>query len=242
MNINPLDTFNPRCTWRRLPPEIKEEIGCIVIDMVFSSFVSGDAYAAKDRLCTDEIRSAAYHRSDAALNKLVPTVENALPQLFGAPGEWPAWAWWEGESHESTGHPEPLEPPSVEAHSQDDTGQIEPPLTCPAIDAFILKANPPNEVKAELDFIRSINSQLRYSLWAEKARAEAAEKDRDLNQVWAEEAQDCLRSAVHNECEACAVEVEIEAIRRGYIGAVIDALLWRTGRVSAAAIRARAGG
>lgn len=115
------------------------------------------------------------------------------------------------DSLRSSGRPESLSPSGVGGDSHGESGQMEPPLTCPAIDAFILRTNPPDEVKAELDLIRSINSQLRYSLWAEKARAQDAEKNRDLNQIWAEEAQDCLCSATEAEREACAKVADLHA-------------------------------
>lgn len=51
----------------------------------------------------------------------------------------------------------------------------EPPLSCPAIDAFIKDRNPPADVVAELEDIRHVNSQLRYGLWHEKQRADRAE-------------------------------------------------------------------
>lgn len=52
---------------------------------------------------------------------------------------------------------------------------VEPPLTCPHIDAAIESGEISPQVLAELFTIRDINSQLRYGTWALKAKAEAAE-------------------------------------------------------------------
>lgn len=53
----------------------------------------------------------------------------------------------------------------------------QPPLSCPHIDRFLSAANVPQELKDELEAIKSINSQLRYGLFHERARADAAEAE-----------------------------------------------------------------
>lgn len=55
----------------------------------------------------------------------------------------------------------------------------EPPLTCPHIDRLVEGGEMPASVLDELFAIREINSQLRYGTWVLKARAEAAEAERD---------------------------------------------------------------
>lgn len=52
---------------------------------------------------------------------------------------------------------------------------VEPELSCSHLDAFIAATSPPAEVMEEIETARNINSQLRYGLWHEKARAEVAE-------------------------------------------------------------------
>lgn len=51
----------------------------------------------------------------------------------------------------------------------------EPELTCPHIDKLVRSGELTGEAVQELSIIRDINSKLRYGLWHEKARAEAAE-------------------------------------------------------------------
>lgn len=53
----------------------------------------------------------------------------------------------------------------------------QPPLTCPHIDRFLSAANAPQELKDELEAIKNINSQLRYGLFHERARADTAEAE-----------------------------------------------------------------
>lgn len=50
----------------------------------------------------------------------------------------------------------------------------EPPLSCPHIDRFLSSADASPELKAELEAIRDINSQLRWSLWHVKQEAAEA--------------------------------------------------------------------
>lgn len=68
----------------------------------------------------------------------------------------------------------------------------EPPLTCPAIDAFISKHSPEDEIVKELTAIRDINSQLRFGLWSEQSRADEAEANLDSRSEIIEE---CARMA-----------------------------------------------
>ncbi|NTB01586.1 hypothetical protein [Agrobacterium tumefaciens] len=53
----------------------------------------------------------------------------------------------------------------------------EPELTCPHIDKLVQSGELSIEAIQELERIRDINSMLRYGLWHEKARAEAAEAE-----------------------------------------------------------------
>ena len=55
--------------------------------------------------------------------------------------------------------------------SEPPADQVEPPLTCPAIDAFIAKHSPDDEIVRELNAIRDINSHLLHGLWGEKQRS-----------------------------------------------------------------------
>ena len=88
---------------------------------------------------------------------------------------------------------------------------LEPPLTCPAIDAFIARHDPDDAVLTELASIRHINSQLRYGTWYFKAMLNAAEAEvRTLR-----EALDLYRDAV-------VVDVKMEGPR--YMGANSSAL------------------
>lgn len=89
---NPLDTFDPAATWQGLSPDDQARIGALALDVVFAGFVSGSAYAPEDRLFDPSVRTIAEHRSDEMLLELYMTIETALPSLFGAPGQHPAWA------------------------------------------------------------------------------------------------------------------------------------------------------
>lgn len=87
--------------WASLPPDIQARIGVAVVDMVFQEFVYGDACVVngqpEDRPFPDEteehiaIRCAAMDATNRRLNELTPLIQGALPDLFGADGENPAW-------------------------------------------------------------------------------------------------------------------------------------------------------
>lgn len=87
--------------WYGLPVETQARIGIAVVDMVFQEFVYGDSCVVseqpEDRPFPDDtpeheaIRGAASEASNRRLNELTPLIEGALPHLFGAPGENPAW-------------------------------------------------------------------------------------------------------------------------------------------------------
>ncbi|WP_156387586.1 hypothetical protein [Methylobacterium sp. Leaf399] len=72
---------------------MRDRIGMIALDMVFQGFLSGNAFAPEDRVIhSDEERGEADAREGERLNSLYRTIEDALPDLFGPPGENPAWA------------------------------------------------------------------------------------------------------------------------------------------------------
>ena len=88
--------------WHALPAETRDRIGIIAVDLVFQGFVYGDAYVATKRP-TDRpvpgrskahqaIRNAAAEAETRRLNELTHVVEEVLPDLFGPPGENPAWS------------------------------------------------------------------------------------------------------------------------------------------------------
>lgn len=85
-----------------------------------------------------------------------------------------------------------LTPQPVSVAQQKRTPFPEPPLTCPAIDAFISKHSPEDEIVKELTAIRDINSQLRFGLWSEQSRADEAEANLDSRSEIIEE---CARMA-----------------------------------------------
>ncbi|CAH1696859.1 hypothetical protein CHELA1G11_70013 [Hyphomicrobiales bacterium] len=89
---NPLDTFDAAIAWQGLPPDDQARIGALALEVVFAGFVSGSAYAPEDRLFDPTLRTIAEHRSDEVLLDLYATIETALPSLFGASGQHPAWA------------------------------------------------------------------------------------------------------------------------------------------------------
>lgn len=60
---------------------------------------------------------------------------------------------------------------AAKAAAQPPADQVEPPLTSPAIDAFIAKHSPDDEIVRELNEIRDINSHLLHGLWGEKQRS-----------------------------------------------------------------------
>lgn len=83
--------------WFGLPPDLRDRIGIIAVDMVFQGFVYGDAYVAigqpEDMPVRDKAaRDAACAAENRRLNELTRVVEDALPSLFGATGENPAWS------------------------------------------------------------------------------------------------------------------------------------------------------
>lgn len=55
----------------------------------------------------------------------------------------------------------------------------DPPLTCPAIDAFIRDRDPSDDVVQDLENIRHANSQLRYSMWGWKERSAELQAELD---------------------------------------------------------------
>jgi hypothetical protein len=61
----------------------------------------------------------------------------------------------------------------TDAHAAVKAMPLDPPLTCPHIDAAVASGELSPEVIAELAEIRDINSQLRYGTWALKARLDA---------------------------------------------------------------------
>lgn len=88
--------------WHSLPPETRDRIGIIAVDMVFQAFVHGDAYVAtgspKDRAvpgrskAAHAIRDAAGEAETVRLNELHRVVEGLIPDLFGPAGQNPEWA------------------------------------------------------------------------------------------------------------------------------------------------------
>lgn len=79
--------------WNALPLSLRDQIGLIALDMVFQSFLSGDAYAESDKVLSDRnARGEADERSSARLCELYRVIENALPDLFGPDGDNPVWA------------------------------------------------------------------------------------------------------------------------------------------------------
>lgn len=86
-----------RGAFMRLPVHTREEIGALAVSMVFYAFLSGDAYAHEDRVFQDgKLRDEAEDRSNHLLGHLHNRIESLLPDLFGPPGDNPAWA--EGEA------------------------------------------------------------------------------------------------------------------------------------------------
>ena len=79
--------------WIFLPAETQRRIGLLALDMVWQAFLSGDAYAPEDYVLRDEDeRGAASDLCSKALTELHIIIEDALPVLFGLPGEDPTWA------------------------------------------------------------------------------------------------------------------------------------------------------
>lgn len=88
--------------WRAMSSENRDHIGIIAIDLVFQAFVHGDAYVAAgapdDRAvlgtskAAQAIRDAAGDAETRRLNELHRVIEDALPDLFGPPGDNPAWS------------------------------------------------------------------------------------------------------------------------------------------------------
>lgn len=70
--------------------------------------------------------------------------------------------------------------PTLPADVKGEEPWNEPPLTCPHIDAAIASGELSDAVKAELDTVRGINSQLRHGTWALRAEitSQTAEIDR----------------------------------------------------------------
>ena len=86
--------------WAGLPSSLRDHIGFIALDMVFQSFLGGDAYRLEDRvLHSDDERGQAMDRESKRLAELYRAVEDALPDLFGSEGENPAWSQTAGGAH-----------------------------------------------------------------------------------------------------------------------------------------------
>lgn len=79
--------------WIRLPQAERDRLGFIAVNMVFAEFVGGDAMTVNDQIedyavLDENVR----HQAMEAENQLTPEIEAALPELFGPPGENPAWS------------------------------------------------------------------------------------------------------------------------------------------------------
>lgn len=82
-----------RAAWDGLPEATKARIGALALETAFQWFLAADAYAPHDACpLNEEACEAAEQRSSEALDELYEVVEAALPDIFGAPGEYPAWA------------------------------------------------------------------------------------------------------------------------------------------------------
>lgn len=82
--------------WHGLPPQKRDLIGIMVVDMVLQGFISGDQYIANGQpedlaLLDEDIRGSAKCAEDELLTTITQVVEAALPGLFGADGENPMW-------------------------------------------------------------------------------------------------------------------------------------------------------
>ncbi|MCJ2098975.1 hypothetical protein [Methylobacterium sp. E-046] len=92
------DQAQVEAAWCALSAETRDRIGIIATDMVFQSFVSGDACAPKDRAVPGwskkarAIRDAAMDASCQRLTEVHNVVEAVLPDLFGPVGQNPDWA------------------------------------------------------------------------------------------------------------------------------------------------------
>ncbi|MCJ2076547.1 hypothetical protein MKK68_12925 [Methylobacterium sp. E-016] len=79
--------FDVEAAWYGLPPDLRDRIGIIAVDIVFQGFVYGDAFVVFGRPAGmpvgDEVaQGAACEAKTRRLNELTRVIEAALPDLF----------------------------------------------------------------------------------------------------------------------------------------------------------------
>lgn len=82
-----------RAAWMRLPASTRDEPSPIAVDLVFQGYLYGDLVPEEDQVVPDQdARNAAVDCESDRLSELHRAVTAALPELFGPPGDHPAWA------------------------------------------------------------------------------------------------------------------------------------------------------
>lgn len=79
--------------WASLSPEVQTDLGCMLLEWTFASFVAGDVFAEENRYCNEAIRNDAARREHTLLNAFDEKIWALFPDLFGPDDGDPAWAW-----------------------------------------------------------------------------------------------------------------------------------------------------
>lgn len=88
---DPIGTFDATAAWFSLSQVQRDLIGTLAIRFAFGGLVSEDVFAKEDRLLSREANDQGLNYEDVAMGALMKSVGDALPAVFGANGEDPAW-------------------------------------------------------------------------------------------------------------------------------------------------------